>query len=170
MKVYSFIIIAICSIIICSCSKTGRKKVENERRKSTRERVSSKGKNIVKMKESNGVFIIPVKINGSSMDFIFDTGASDITISEVEATFLLKQGLLTQEDIIGVQNYRIADGSISEGTIINLKTVEIGNKTLYNIKASVIHNSMAPLLLGQSALAKFGNVSINFSLNEITFE
>lgn len=170
MKVYSFIIIAICSIIICSCSKTGRKKVENETRRPTRERVSSKGKNIVKMKESNGVFIIPVKINGSSMDFIFDTGASDITISEVEATFLLKQGLLTQEDIIGVQNYRIADGSISEGTIINLKTVEIGNKTLYNIKASVIHNSMAPLLLGQSALAKFGNVSINFSLNEITFE
>lgn len=174
MRIYSFIIIIASIFLLSSCSKTERKKSERKTRRtsSNRERVAVQNadKNIVKMKESNGVFKIPVKINSSSMDFIFDTGASDITISEVEAIFLLKQGLLTEEDIIGVQNYQIADGSISEGTVINLKTVEIGNKTLYNIKASVIHNSSAPLLLGQSALAKFGNVSINFTNKEITFE
>lgn len=104
------------------------------------------------------------------MNFIFDTGASDITISEVEAVFLLRQGTLTNEDIMGTEYYRIADGSISEGTVINLKTVKIGNRTLHNVKASVIHNMQAPLLLGQSALAQFGRVSIDYDRKEIVFE
>jgi aspartyl protease family protein len=104
------------------------------------------------------------------MNFIFDTGASDITISATEAMFLYKQGTLQQEDILGTQQYQIADGSISEGTIINLRTVKIGKKTLKNVKASIVHNMEAPLLLGQSALAQFGKVSIDYNKNEITFD
>jgi aspartyl protease family protein len=84
--------------------------------------------------------------------------------------FLYKQGTLTQEDILGTQKYQIADGSISEGTIIKLRCVQIGNRTFSNVKASVIHNSEAPLLLRQSALTKFGKVSIDYKNNEITFE
>lgn len=104
------------------------------------------------------------------MNFIFDTGASDITISSTEAMFLYKQGTLQEEDILGTQQYQIADGSISEGTIINLRTVKIGNKTLENVRASIVHNNKAPLLFGQSALAKFGKISIDYKRNEITFE
>jgi aspartyl protease family protein len=88
----------------------------------------------------------------------------------VEAMFLYKQGKLVENDILGSQQYQIADGSIAEGTIINLRTVKIGNRTLNNVKASVVHNSNAPLLLGQSALAQFGKVSIDYNKNEITFE
>jgi len=66
------------------------------------------------MKEIRGVYEIPVEINGSKMNFIFDTGATDITISATEARFLYKQGTLTREDILGTQMYQIADGSISE--------------------------------------------------------
>ena len=104
------------------------------------------------------------------MFFIFDTGASDITISLTEATFLYKQGTLTDDDFLGTQQYQIADGSISEGTIINLKTVKIGNRTLTNVQASVVHNMQAPLLFGQSALAQFGKVTIDYNRGEITFE
>ena len=124
----------------------------------------------IKMTKESGVYKIPVEINGRDMDFIFDTGASDITISDVEAMFLYKQGKLLKEDILGAQQYQIADGSIAEGTIINLRTVKLGNRTLRNIKASIVHNVDAPLLLGQSALAQFGKVSINYEKNEITFE
>jgi aspartyl protease family protein len=126
--------------------------------------------NIIKMDFENGVYKIPIFINDTKMNFIFDTGASDITISTTEAMFLYKQGTLNQEDIIGTQQYEIADGSIAEGTIINLRTVKIGNRTLENVKASIVHNMEAPLLLGQSALAQFGKVSIDYNRNEISFE
>jgi len=124
----------------------------------------------VKMTKESGVFMVPVEINGNTMKFIFDTGASDITISDVEAIFLYKQGKLLKEDILGTQQYQIADGSIAEGTIINLRTVKIGRKILKNVKASIVHNMDAPLLLGQSALARFGKVSIDYNRNEITFD
>lgn len=158
----------------CSgCSQSGRHRAEHASGESHRDseaRKLSGRNNVVKMKDRNGVYEVPVEVNGSKMVFIFDTGTSDITISGVEAIFLLKQGTLSEEDILGTQQYRIADGSISEGTIINLKTVKIGNKTLYNVKASVIHNMEAPLLLGQSALAQFGKVSIDYRRKEIVFK
>lgn len=156
----------------CSgCSQSGRSKSRSAlENRSAYSKNQPKRNNVVKMKDRAGVYEIPIEINSSKMNFVFDTGASDITISEVEAIFLLKQGTLTEEDIIGTEYYRIADGSISDGTVINLKTVKIGNKTLHNVKASVIHNMQAPLLLGQSALAQFGKVSIDYKRKEITFE
>lgn len=126
--------------------------------------------NILEMELEDGVRYVWIEINGIRLRFIFDTGASDITISATEAMFLYKQGTLRQEDILGTQQYQIANGSITEGTVINLRTVQIGNKTLINVSASVVHNGEAPLLLGQSALAQFGKVSIDYKRNEITFE
>jgi aspartyl protease family protein len=129
-----------------------------------------KGKTIVKMKNQNGVYYVPCRINGNEMEFIFDTGASDITMSLTEALFLYKQGKLTDNDFIGIQEYQIADGSISEGTIVVLRSVEIGNRKLKDVRASIIHNMTAPLLLGQSALARFGKISIDYNNQEIVFE
>jgi aspartyl protease family protein len=122
------------------------------------------------MNKKNGVYFVPCKLNGVEMEFIFDTGASDITISLTEAMFLYKQGKLTDDDFLGTERYRIADGSIQEGTVIVLREVEIGNKKLKDIKASIVHNAKAPLLLGQSALSKFGKISIDYNKNELTFE
>jgi aspartyl protease family protein len=65
---------------------------------------------------------------------------------------------------------RIADGSIHEGTIVALWKVEIGNRKLSKVQASIVDNMEAPLLLGQSALAAFGKISIDYKRNEITFE
>ena len=152
------------------CSQSGRNSARHKSDRNTSVSVRSDSKTVIKMIKSNGVYKIPVEINGTSMNFIFDTGASDITISSTEARFLYKQGTLQEEDILGKQNYQIADGSITEGTVINLRTVRIGDKTLKNIKASVVHNDEAPLLLGQSALAQFGKVSIDYGRNEISFE
>jgi aspartyl protease family protein len=122
------------------------------------------------MRKASGVYYVPCKINGTEMEFIFDTGASDITMSLTEALFLYKQGKLTNEDIIGKQQYQIADGSIREGAVIVLRQVQIGNCELHDVQASIIDNAAAPLLLGQSALAKFGKISIDYNRNEITFE
>lgn len=164
------------------CSKSGRNQQRLERNshdnnsliqreeKITANSPATFQKNVVSMTEENGIYKIPIEINGSSMTFIFDTGASIISISNTEAMFLYKQGTLTDDDILGKESFQDATGQISEGTIINLKTVKIGSKVLHNVQASVVHNNNAPILFGQSALAKFGKISIDYNRNEITFE
>lgn len=179
MKYHLLTILSISLIIIISFSscerKSGRRNIQQYQNNMPVERsrpasIKSKGKTTIKMTKRSGVYFIPCKINGSEMEFIFDTGASDITMSLTEATFLYKQGTLTDDDFIGTQQYQIANGELEEGTVVKLKTVEIGNRTLYNVQASIVHNLQAPLLLGQSALNKFGKISIDYNNGEITFE
>lgn len=124
----------------------------------------------IKMERESGVLVVPVTVNGVPMKFVFDTGASNITISQTEAQFLAKQGKLTKEDVIGTERYQIADGSISEGTVIRLREVRIGNRTINNVEASVIESQNAPLLLGQTALSQFGKVSLDYKNGYIIFE
>ena len=111
--------------------------------------------------QESGVCKVKCAINGLPLHFIFDTGAADVSISSVEATFMAKNDFLSSSDIIGKQNYQTADGNITEGTIINLKDVKLGSLHLNNIKASVVRNQAAPLLLGQSVLSKLGKIEID---------
>ena len=119
-------------------------------------------KSTIRMTKSMGVYKIPVMINGITLNFILDTGASIISISEAEAIVLYKQGMLDESDFRGTKYFLNASGGIVEGTMINLRSVKIGDHELNNILASVMHNSSAPLLLGQSFLEKFGVVTIDY--------
>jgi aspartyl protease family protein len=129
-----------------------------------------KEKKTIPMKKSRGVYLIPVEINGLTLDFILDTGASTISISEAEAIVLIRQGTLDKSDFRGTQNFTTADGSTMEGTIINLRSVKIGDNEMTNIEASVMSNDSAPLLLGQSFLQNFGKVTIDYENMVIYFE
>jgi clan AA aspartic protease (TIGR02281 family) len=111
--------------------------------------------------KEGGVCKVQCSINGLPLNFIFDTGASDVSISSVEATFMLKNSYLAASDILGRQNYLTADGNISEGTVINLRDVTLGNLHLKDVKASVVSHQSAPLLLGQSVLSKLGKIEID---------
>ncbi len=121
------------------------------------------------MKKVNGVYYIPIRVNGTEMDFIFDTGAGIISMSYLEASFLYKQGKITDDDLLGKEDMRDATGNISEGTVINLKEVAIGNIKLYNVRAIVTDNVNAPLLLGQTALEKFGRITIDYERGQLIF-
>lgn len=172
---YILSLVLIITLLTISCERrSGRRDAQQEVNTSSRARrktpSNSKGKTTIKMTKKGGVYEIPCKINGTQMNFIFDTGASDITISLTEAMFLYKQGTLTDDDFLGTQEYQIANGAIEEGTVINLSTVEIGDRILHNVGASIVHNMEAPLLLGQTALREYGKISIDYNRNEITFE
>jgi aspartyl protease family protein len=108
-----------------------------------------------------GTYEVPCKINDLKLNLIFDTGASSITISKTEAEFMLKNNYLSRNDVIGSSNYRIANGDIEVGTTIIFRTVDFGGLVLKNIKATVIDNKNAPLLFGQSALSKYGIITID---------
>jgi len=125
------------------------------------------GRSIIKMKSENGVKYVNIKINGIQLKFIFDTGASDICISPAEVSVLYRQGTLKKEDILDVQYFQDATGEISAGTKINLREVQIGDRVLRNVSATVINNIDAPLLLGQSLLERFGSIEIQNENNII---
>jgi tetratricopeptide (TPR) repeat protein len=68
-----------------------------------------KGVKTIQMKKmESGVYEIPCKINGLDLSCVFDTGASDVSISLTEALFMLKHGHLTESDIKGSASYSIA--------------------------------------------------------------
>lgn len=128
------------------------------------------GQTVIKMEKQNGVYMIPCKVNGLSLDFIFDTGAGDVSISVTEALFMLKNGYLKEDDITGTAYYTVANGDIEEGTTINLRMVEIGNLKLHNVEASIVYSLDAPLLLGQSALRKLGKIEFDYANNTLTIK
>ncbi|MBS1686362.1 MAG: retroviral-like aspartic protease family protein [Bacteroidetes bacterium] len=117
----------------------------------------------IKMELTGGVYKIPCKVNGLNLKFIFDTGASDVSVSLTEALFMLKNDYLSESDFLGTEHYKIANGDIEEGTKINLKCIEVGGQKVYNVSASIVHSTDAPLLFGQSAMQKFGKFSIDYS-------
>ena len=114
-----------------------------------------------------GTFEIPCDINGLQLQMIFDTGASDVTISSVEVNFMLKNGYLSEKDVKGKKYYQIANGEISAGTVITLREVKIGDAVLRNVDASVVKSQKAPLLLGQSAMERFGTITIDNINNKL---
>jgi len=108
-----------------------------------------------------GVTKIKCNINGLPLFFVFDTGAADVAISTVEATFMLKNGYLSERDFVGQQRYMSADGNITDGTVIMLRKVKIGDLELDVVRASVSTGMSAPLLLGQSVLQRLGSIEID---------
>ncbi len=115
----------------------------------------------IPFERKNGVTEVKCKINNLPLYFVFDTGASDVTISMVEATFMLKNGYLKSTDVVGSKYYMTANGEIAEGTVINLDNVDLGGLSLSNVRASVVKSQTAPLLLGQSVLQRLGKIEID---------
>lgn len=111
--------------------------------------------------KEQGVTKVKCTINELPLHFVFDTGAADVTISLVEANFMLKNGYIKPTDIIGTARYVDANGDITEGTTINLRKVNFGGLELDNVRASVVRNQKAPLLLGQSVLGRLGRIEID---------
>ncbi len=110
---------------------------------------------------ANGVCKVKCSINGLPLHFIFDTGAADVTMSQVEASFLAKNGYLSRKDVVGSARYTDANGNVSVGTVIILRKVDFGGLELKDVRASVVSNQRAPLLLGQSVLSRLGKIEID---------
>jgi len=47
----------------------------------------SNSQTTILMNKVNGVYYVPCEVNGIKMDFVFDTGASNVSISKTEAEF-----------------------------------------------------------------------------------
>jgi clan AA aspartic protease (TIGR02281 family) len=116
---------------------------------------------IVKINREGGVYTIPCTVNGIPLRFIYDTGASDVTISLTEAQFMYKNGLIKSSDILWTQNYQTASGDIVEGLTVILREIKIGSLKIKNVMASIVLANDAPLLLGQSVISRIGKTQLD---------
>ena len=126
---------------------------------------------VVPYRNDNGVKYVQVKVNGVGFEMIFDTGCSGALISIAEAKYLYEKGKLTEEDFLGTARSQIADGSVVENMVVNLKEVVIDGKVLCpNVEATVSGNINAPLLLGNEILDRVAAITIDNQNQTLKFK
>lgn len=129
---------------------------------------TNRNKTVRMRKMSGNTYLVSCKVNGLPLDFIFDTGASSVTLSRKQAQFMLRNGYLSRSDIVGSSSYQTASGDIATGMVIKLKRIEISGLVLNNVEATIINSDSAPLLLGQSALSRLGKIQIDYRNSTLT--
>ncbi|MGV1013184.1 MAG: retropepsin-like aspartic protease family protein [Flavobacterium sp.] len=135
------------------------------------EKTQSKNSTEIKLKNQNGIYEVPVELNGVlKIDFIFDSGASDVSISPDIAMTLIKTGTITENDWLPGAYYSFADGSSAKSMRFKLKSVKIGDKIVYDVTCSISNSLDAPMLLGQSVLSKFGKYSFDYKTEKLEIE
>lgn len=126
---------------------------------------------VVPYRNDNGVKYVQVKVNGVGFEMIFDTGCSGALISIAEAKYLYEKGKLTQDDFRGTARSQIADGSVVENMVVNLKELVIDDKVLCpNVEATVSGNINAPLLLGNEILDRVAAITIDNQNQTLKFK
>lgn len=171
------------ALIICSCDTKKRVTFDNvadeiELEDETADELASEDYNqtnsdiiTIPFTEQGGVKMLDVSINGVGLQMIFDTGCSGALISMAEARYLYEKGRITNEDIKGVTQAQIADGSIVENMVINLKEVIVGGKVICpDVEATVSPNTNAPLLLGGEIINRFAAYSVDNENKVINFK
>ena len=113
--------------------------------------VSSEGNGtqIVLTAGSGGHFVTGGSINGKSVRFLVDTGATMVAISEADANRI---GLRYKDGQRGIAN--TANGQVVVHRT-SLDVVRVGDVQVYNVEALVVPAPMENVLLGNSFLTRF---------------
>ena len=115
----------------------------------------------VPMKMDGGVYVVPVSVNGVVMfDCIVDSGASDVNIPADAYRKLVRAGAIQHSDMIGSEDYTLADGSTERGRVIRIRALKVGNVVVRDVTASIGGEDSSGLL-GQSFLARFHSWSLD---------
>lgn len=122
---------------------------------------AASGVSEVPLSKDGGTYTIPVVVNGSvRIPFVVDSGASDVTLPEDVVRVLLRAGTIDRRDLLGKVKYVIADGSVHYGLRLHLRELQVGDRVVRDVAASVAPERGEPLL-GQTFLSRFGKWSID---------
>lgn len=109
----------------------------------------------VALVQAGRLFEIPVRINRAiTLNFIIDSGASDVQIPFDVFSTLVRANTIQETDLSGEQTYVLADGSKKKSPKFVIRELKIGNHVLRDVPGSV-GSSTGSLLLGQSFLSNF---------------
>jgi aspartyl protease family protein len=107
------------------------------------------GSQIVLTAGSGGHFFTTGSINGKSVRFVVDTGATHIALSQTQADSI---GLAYKAGQRGMSN--TANGQVPVHRV-TLDVVRVGDVQVYNVDATVLPAQMDQVLLGNSFLTRF---------------
>ena len=105
-------------------------------------------------RDSSGQFRLDAGVNGNSVNFLVDTGADLVALTEEEAANLNLN--VSPDDFQPVM--QTASG-VGYGAPVTLDEVEVGGTTLRNVNAVVVRD-LSVNLLGQSVLRQLGGVEL----------
>jgi clan AA aspartic protease (TIGR02281 family) len=101
--------------------------------------------------------MVPVRINDAiTLDFMIDSGASDVLIPADVAMTLFRTKTLSGGDFLGERTYTLSDGSKLPSARFTIRQLKVGGHVLPNVTASIGPATNEPLL-GQSFLSRFGS-------------
>lgn len=124
----------------------------------------------IRLKKQGGTYTVPVMINNAiTLDFMVDSGASDVSIPEDVVTTLMRARTIRDEDFIGDRTYVLADGSRVRSKAFRIQSLKVGERVLENVTGSMA-SAKGSLLLGQSFLGRFKSWSIDNSRHELVLE
>jgi len=115
----------------------------------------------VALKSVGGTFLVPVVINNQiTLDFLVDSGASDVVVPFDVFETLKRTGTISDSDLLDATEYTLADGSVERAPRFRIRSLRVGSVELHDVVASVAP-IQASLLLGESFLSKFQSWSID---------
>jgi predicted aspartyl protease len=104
-----------------------------------------------------------------TLNFVVDSGATDVSLPADVVMTLLRTGTMETKDFLGKQTYTLADGSTMPSTTFRIRSLRVGDTTVKNVTGGI-----APvkggLLLGQSFLRLFKSWSIDNSSETLILE
>ncbi len=115
----------------------------------------NQGRVIINMSR-DGHFYINIKVNGRTVRFLVDTGASDIALNLKDA----KNIGIDVKKLRYNKSYNTANGVIL-GASVNLGEVALGDIRFYGVNATVNSANLDVSLLGMSFLSRFRKYEIN---------
>lgn len=170
MKKIPIFILMFCLLLSCE-NKTGQPVYEDVTCLDDESFELDENEVIVPFRSVGGVKYVRVTVNGVGVNMIFDTGCSGALISVAEANYLYQKGLLSMDDIIGFAHSQIADGSIVENMVVNLREVVVGDAIIcHDVEATVSNNIDAPLLLGNGVLDRAASYTVDNENEVIRFK
>ncbi len=124
----------------------------------------------VALTKEGGTFKVPLILNGViPLSFTVDSGAADVTIPADVVMTLIRTGTLKSTDFTGIQNYKLADGTVVPSKVFIIHTIRVGNRDVTNVTASMT-GVEGSLLLGQSFLSRFRRISFDYGQQLLILE
>lgn len=107
------------------------------------------GRQIVLSAGSGGHFTTTGSINGQTAQFLIDTGATSVSIGQIEAD---RMNLRYRDGPRAMT--QTANGAVP-ANVVHLASVRVGDVEVRNVEAIVIPGDMSYVLLGNSFLSRF---------------
>lgn len=117
-----------------------------------------------------GVFVLSARLAGSTQAyFIVDSGAATVQVPEEAVEEMKRNGTLTEADFMGERRFILADGRAMQQRVFRLRSLQIGDRTMENVLATM-GAPRSRALLGQSFLRRLNWWKIDNVRNAIEFE